>query len=382
LEGEDIKALSAHPFGGGEAAAHDRVNHLINAGIITSYKDTRNGLNGPDFSTKLSAWLAIGCLTARQVHAAMTIFEDGEEAAKTEQDKEMVEKYRSAPQFGKGENEGTKAVRFELLWRDYMRLCAKKFGPKLFSLYGFKNTKDKDWIVLHPKASEELRDRFDRFLCGTTGISLIDAAQREIFLTGYCSNRVRQNVASFLAKTLSFDWRLGAEWYEAMLVDYDVSSNWGNWQYVAGVGNDPRDGRVFNPVKQALDYDSKGEYIKRWIPELRELDVSDDNGGVDQEKLMGLYQAWRIDPAVRQAMNLDEKEWVHSPLVKIPFSVGRKPRSANRSRGNFRGRGASRGWGPRGNGRGGGGNGAGNGGVRGGYSNHPMMYHHDQPHYQ
>ncbi|KAK1074165.1 hypothetical protein LTR48_009324, partial [Friedmanniomyces endolithicus] len=80
------------------------------------------------------------------------------------------------------------------------------------------------------------------------------------------------NVASYLTKHLGIDWRLGAEWYECNLIDYDVHSNWGNWQYVAGVGNDPRgDARVFNPVKQAVDYDAHGEYIRAWVPELRGL---------------------------------------------------------------------------------------------------------------
>ncbi len=88
-----------------------------------------------------------------------------------------------------------------------------------------------------------------RFLRGTTGTGLIDASQRELLFTGYTSNRARQNVASYLAKHLGINWKLGAEWYESMLVDYDVSSNWGNWQYVAGVGNDPRgEARVFNPI--------------------------------------------------------------------------------------------------------------------------------------
>lgn len=73
------------------------------------------------------------------------------------------------------------------------------------------------------------------------------------------SNRGRQNVASLLTKDLYYDWRLGAEWFEHLLVDYDPASNYGNWQYVAGVGNDPRASRQFNPIKQAKDYDQQGE---------------------------------------------------------------------------------------------------------------------------
>lgn len=72
----------------------------------------------------------------------------------------------------------------------------------------------------------------------------------------------RQNVASFLTKHLHIDWRLGAEWFESMLVDYDLSSNWGNWQYLAGVGNDPRGERILNPIKQAFDYDPEGNTLR------------------------------------------------------------------------------------------------------------------------
>ena len=350
-EDDDVKLKSAHPLSGGETSAKERLRHLIISGAMTSYKDTRNGLIGLDFSTKLSGYLAIGCVTARQVHAAIRLLEEGEAAAETAEDKALIEEFRSTPGFGHGENEGTTAVRFELLWRDYMRLCARKFGPRLFHLDGFRGLTDRKWESVGPESSAETKDKLERFLSGRTGIGLIDASQRELFLTGYSSNRARQNVANFLAKHLCIDWRLGAEWYESMLIDYDVSSNWGNWQYVAGVGNDPREGRIFNPIKQALDYDPKGEYIKTWIPELRGLDLGDEDGSPNQEKLMGLFQAWRIGPNDRQDLNLDNLDWVNSPLEKIPFSVGRKPRINNRGRGNHRGRGNFRGWG-RGRGRG------------------------------
>lgn len=183
---------------------------------MTKYKDTRNGLLGQDFSTKLSAWLALGCITARQVHWALIDFEDGQD-----------DQFKGVEGYGKGENNGTAAVRFELLWRDYMRLCTRKFGPRLFRLEGFRNDTSYPWKTPGQKgAGEEVRIMVDRFTHGTTGISLIDASQRELFLTGYTSNRARQNVASFLAKHLGVDWRIGAEWYEYWLVDYDVSSNW------------------------------------------------------------------------------------------------------------------------------------------------------------
>jgi deoxyribodipyrimidine photo-lyase len=93
---------------------------------------------------------------------------------------------------------------------------------------------------------------------------------RELNLSGFMSNRGRQNVASMLAKSLRLDWRMGASYFESQLVDYEVTSNWGNWAYNAGVGNDPRD-RYFNIVKQAKRYDGDGDYVRHWLPELRDV---------------------------------------------------------------------------------------------------------------
>lgn len=85
---------------------------------------------------------------------------------------------------------------------------------------------------------------------GRTGHPFVDANMRELAATGFMSNRGRQNVASFFTKDMNADWRIGAEYFESQLLDYDVGSNWGNWNYVAGVGCDPREGRYFNIVKQ------------------------------------------------------------------------------------------------------------------------------------
>lgn len=313
---------------------------------------------GEDFSTKLSAFLAQGHQTARQIHWAMMDFEEGRGPGEEVHD------------YGKGENDGTAAVRFELLWRDYMRLCARKFGSRLFRLYGCHDSKkhskwgaegnshngQKQFKLLDRRGGagdnpEKTREVFGRFRAGRTGIGLIDASNRELFLTGYTSNRARQNVASFLASHLGIDWRIGAEWYEYLLTDYDTANNWGNWQYVAGVGNDPRQGRVFNPVKQALDYDKKGEYIQAWVPELRGLQLTKKTPTgkeeTDQEKLMGLYQAWRLPEEDKQNLGLKGVEWVEHPLVRIQFSVGRGKGSQNAES-----RGKGRGWRGGGKGRG------------------------------
>ncbi|PVI06790.1 cryptochrome [Periconia macrospinosa] len=348
---------SAHPFGGGETEAQNRLNHLVSQGAISSYKATRNGMLGEDFSTKLSAFLAQGHQTARQIHWAMVDFEEGRGPG------------RGASGYGKGENEGTAAIRFELLWRDYMRLYARKFGCRMYRLYGVHNTWNssrwggdgndgqkgrKRFKLLDQSGGagdnpERTKEAFARFRAGRTGIGLIDASNRELILTGYTSNRARQNVASFLSSHLGIDWRVGAEWYEYLLTDYDMANNWGNWQYVAGVGNDPRQGRIFNPVKQALDYDKKGEYIRAWVPELRGVDLKKDYGAgneeIDQGKLMGLYQAWRLPEGEKQKLGLKGLDWVEHPLTRIQFSVGRgKGAQGSEARGRGRGRrGGSRG---------------------------------------
>ncbi|KAI9748383.1 MAG: hypothetical protein M1815_003306 [Lichina confinis] len=289
-------AQSAHPFHGGETSAHDRVRHLVSSGAMSHYKDTRNGLLGKDFSTKLSAWLALGCLTARQIQAYLIDYEDGKDSLG-----------EGAPGYGKGENKGTAAVRFELLWRDYMRLVSWKFGHRLFRVEGFRQDSSTRWH--YPDRDAAVRANVERFLEGRTGIGLIDASQRELYLTGYTSNRARQNVASFLAKHMGVDWRIGCEWYESLLADYDVSSNWGNWQYTAGVGNDPRgEARVFNPVKQAHDYDPQGAYIKTWVSELRAL-----------HEPAHIFQAWKVPDHRRAELGLEGLEWVDRPLKRIEY---------------------------------------------------------------
>jgi deoxyribodipyrimidine photo-lyase len=359
------EARSAHPFQGGESNARKRLTHLIRSGAMTAYKETRNGLIGPDFSSKLSAYLSLGCVSARQVHDEMLKFENGTESA-----------YESAKGYGQGENDGTRGVRFELLWRDYMRLCTIKFGSKLFRLEGFRQgpVYNSKWLMAdrataqrHQNPSADKVDAILRRLwAGTTGMGFIDASQRELLHTGYTSNRARQNVASFLSKHLQIDWRYGAEWYEMMLVDYDVSSNWSNWQYVAGVGNDPRgDARIFNPVKQAFDYDKDGMYVRTWVPEVSGL-----------EKLENVFQPWTASITDLEACGLLGNIAVTNPIKRIEFMVDKKPRQPRKSSAKKRGQG--RGGGRRGGGGGGdGGSEPRNNTYSGGRNGHDQGYAND-----
>ncbi|KAK2593633.1 hypothetical protein QQS21_008681 [Conoideocrella luteorostrata] len=313
----------SHSLSGGEDAAWDRLKYLVHCGALNTYRRTRNGLVGPTYSTKLSCFLSLGSLTARQVHHELEKLEKG-----------LTDEYKDCPGYGEGQNVGTEGVRFELLWRDYMRLCTAKFGRKLFRLSGFRQDKsyDKVWNTPNKESAsakqkispEEVTKHMERFQNGTTGMGIIDASQRELWLTGYTSNRARQNVASYFSKHLSIDWRYGAEWYEMLLVDYDVSSNWANWQYVAGVGNDPRgDARTFNPVKQAFDYDEDGSFVRLWLPELK---------GV--QKLENLFQICTTGKDELENNGLAQNIMVTDPIKEIEFLPDRKPRrSFNRPRG-------------------------------------------------
>jgi deoxyribodipyrimidine photo-lyase len=232
------------PFVGGETAALARLEHYCTIGIVDHYKQTRNGMVGADYSTKFSPWLALGCLSARTVYHRIKKFEKDTGIA----------------------NEDTYWVIFELLWRDYMRFYGLKHRNNLFKLYGTQGISAKNKYPWKKDMS-----LFHAWATGTTGYPFIDANMRELLLTGWMSNRGRQNVASFLVRDMGLDWRLGAMHFERYLLDYDTCSNYGNWQYAAGVGSDPREDRYFNIVKQASSYDPDGDFMRLWCPELARL---------------------------------------------------------------------------------------------------------------
>lgn len=231
---------SAFPFKGGESSAVERLNYYLwKSDCVAKYKETRNGLIGQDYSTKFSPWLAIGNLSPRLIYHKLKQYEN-----------ERVS------------NQSTYWVIFELIWRDYFRFVCWKYGDSVFYPGGILRKRQK-W--------KEDKDGFLKWCQGNTSVPFVDANMRELLKTGWMSNRGRQNVASFLVKDLGLDWRLGAEWFESLLVDHDVCSNYGNWNYSAGIGNDPREDRKFNMIKQGLDYDPDGDYIRLWVPELRNI---------------------------------------------------------------------------------------------------------------
>ena len=224
-------------FVGGESAALAHLTHyLSDPRRPTTYKETRNGLLGADYSTKFSPWLAQGSLSARQIWHAVSEFE------------RTVHK-----------NDSTYWIKFELLWREYFHWWVQSWGAGLYAA--------------DPKA-KHYEPSWQAWSEAETGVPFIDANMLELIQTGFMSNRGRQNVASFLAKDLGLDYRLGADFFEYHLLDYDHASNWGNWAYVAGVGADPRDDRWFNVMLQATRYDKRGGYVRHWLPHLENVDTA------------------------------------------------------------------------------------------------------------
>jgi deoxyribodipyrimidine photo-lyase len=237
----DVDNIDKSGFEGGETAALKRLHdYLWETEGILKYKETRNGMLGRNFSSRFSAWLAMGCLSPKIIYHEIRRFE----------------KERMA-------NESTYWLIFELLWRDFFRLMGKKYKSKIFQIGG---TRD-----LETHSFKTNLESFQKWADGNTGVPFIDANMKELNSTGFMSNRGRQVVASFLAKDLKINWLLGAEYFESVLIDYDVCSNYGNWNYVAGVGSDPREDRSFNIQTQSSKYDQNGQFVKHWLPELKQI---------------------------------------------------------------------------------------------------------------
>lgn len=220
------------PFSGGEQAGLAHCQRYFDSRRPGDYKQTRNGLDGMDYSTKFSPWLALGCVSPRTINA-------------------MLRRYEVLY----GANESTYWIYFELLWRDYFYFYALRYAERLFKFGGIE---DKAPLTSY------YAQRFQAWKQGTTPFAIVNACMRQLRETGYMSNRGRQLVASCLIHELQIDWRYGAAYFETQLLDYDVASNWGNWQYLAGVGADPRGSRQFNLDKQTEMYDPQGHFIRRW----------------------------------------------------------------------------------------------------------------------
>lgn len=220
-------------FPGGETAGLKRLAYYVEeADLLPKYRSTRNLSLGADYSTKFSAYLALGCLSPRTVYARI-------------RDR----------QAEVGKKVGNNVI-FEMRWRDYFLYLARKHGNRVFRPGGFKDRKH-EWV--------QDQDLFRRWRQGKTGLPFVDAHMRELDQTGFMSNRGRVNCSSFLTRDYKLDWRWGAAWFENRLIDYDVAANWFNWHTQA------LEIYYTSAPWQGLKYDKKGAYVKHWLPELSEL---------------------------------------------------------------------------------------------------------------
>lgn len=226
------RSTSGFATGGYVCAKAQLKYYLFDTDLIQQYKQTRNGLDGWDFSSKLSAWLANGSISAKQVVAG-------------------IRRYESE----RGGNESTYWLYFELLWREYFYWYGMLHQHRLFKVDGVKQKKP---------LTSFWPQRFAKWCAGNTPYPIVNACMNQLNATGFMSNRGRQLVASCLVHELGIDWRYGAAYFEQQLIDFDVASNYGNWQYLAGVGADPRGHRRFDLDKQTQIYDPNGEFIAKW----------------------------------------------------------------------------------------------------------------------
>ena len=234
FEDFDVHKDSVFRFKGGETNAKYRIkNYFFDTRNVSSYKLTRNGLIGENYSSKFSPWLANGSVSVKYIFKLLKEYE-------TE-----VEK-----------NDSTYWLYFELIWRDFFKYVSMQHKDKFFNKDGIYG-EDKEW--------SDDKDVLLKWINGQTDEPFINANMIELSNTGFMSNRGRQNVANYLTKELKIDWRIGAEYFESMLIDYDVHSNYGNWLYNAGIGNDSMPFRKFNPKLQSERYDPDKSYEKTWL---------------------------------------------------------------------------------------------------------------------
>jgi deoxyribodipyrimidine photo-lyase len=228
---------SAFPFSGDEPTALARLQHYVfGSDGLRTYKDTRNGLVGTEFSSKFSPFLAIGSLSVRRIWQELLRYQEL-----------------------RGADEGSEWMKQELLWREFFLWSEQRHGAAFHAPGGIQN-RPPDW--------KEDRERFARWTRGDGGHPLIDAQLNELRATGYLSNRGRQWVASHFVNELRLPWTWGARFFEWMLIDAHPAVNTGNWAYLAGVGSDPRSfggsPRRFDLERQVGLYDPEQTHRRRW----------------------------------------------------------------------------------------------------------------------
>ena len=219
----------------GETAAHRRLDAFLSRGA-EGYADHRDD-PGRDATSRLSPYLKWGCIHPRQILGRL------------------------------GRTKGETTFADELCWREF-------YADVLFHRPdSARRAFDRSMADMDLDTGTRADERFEAWTRGRTGYPIVDAGMRQLLAEGWMHNRVRMIVASFLVKDLHVDWGRGARWFMGRLVDGDLASNNHGWQWVAGTGTDAAPYfRVFNPVAQSKRFDPDGTYIRRWVPELRDVD--------------------------------------------------------------------------------------------------------------
>ncbi|MER6016317.1 cryptochrome/photolyase family protein [Streptomyces bluensis] len=222
---------------GGESEARRTLRSWL-AGPLAAYEERHDDL-AADATSRLSPYLHFGCLSPT----------------------ELLHRVRAQ------DSPGAPAFVRQLAWRDFHHQV----------LAARPDAADHDYRPRHDRWRHATKD-IRAWQEGRTGYPVVDAAMRQLRHEGWMPGRARLLTASFLTKTLYVDWRVGARHFLDLLVDGDIANNQLNWQWVAGTGTDTRPGRVLNPLAQARRFDPHGEYVRRWLPELRHLDAPDARG--------------------------------------------------------------------------------------------------------
>ncbi len=246
IKSESLPVFASNPlFPAGEAEALRRLKDFASKRIF-SYSEDRNRMD-LDGTSSLSPYLRFGMLGLRQ---AVRMAQQAQSQAGSAQEKHGAEIWLN-----------------ELIWREF-------YIQILYHFPHVSQTAFNASLANIPWRNNE--SEFAAWKNGMTGIPIVDAAMRQLKETGWMHNRARMIVASFLVKDLLIDWRWGEAWFMENLLDGDLAANNGGWQWTAGTGTDAAPYfRIFNPILQSAKFDSEGDYIRKWVPELRELHAKD-----------------------------------------------------------------------------------------------------------